>query len=92
MQIIITAPFLNFVLYPTLRKHGIRFGPVSRVIAGFGFGVLTMVVGAILQWQVYRTSPCGYYSTKCAIGTTVSPIAVWAQLVRRFRPLMWSEC
>ncbi|KAL8279906.1 hypothetical protein RQP46_007756 [Phenoliferia psychrophenolica] len=78
--IIITAPFLNFVLYPTLRKHGIRFGQVARIVAGFGFGTLTMIVGAILQWQVYETSPCGYHATKCAIGTTVSPIAVWAQL------------
>ncbi|KAG5653762.1 hypothetical protein H0H81_010849 [Sphagnurus paluster] len=39
-----------------------------------------MAVGAILQWRVYETSPCGYHATRCKIGTTVSPLSVWSQL------------
>lgn len=52
----------------------------GTVVTGFLFGALTMLVGAILQWQVYKTSPCGYYATECTIGTTVSPLSVWAQM------------
>lgn len=80
LTIIVIAPLLNFVLYPTLRKHKIPFGQVARIVTGFLLGVLTMIIGAILQWQVYKTSPCGYSATTCKIGTTVSPILVWAQL------------
>lgn len=57
--IIITAPILNFLLYPRLRRAGIRFGPVARIIVGFGFGGFAMVAGTLTQWQVYETSPCG---------------------------------
>ncbi|TFK50328.1 PTR2-domain-containing protein [Heliocybe sulcata] len=81
---IVTVPFYNYILYPFLRRHGINFAPIRRIITGYCIGVLTMVIGAILQWQVYRTSPCGYYSTSCDIGTGVSPITVWSQV-----PLYW---
>lgn len=80
ITIIVVAPILNYGLYPLLRRKGINFGPVRRIVAGFLLGVATMVVGAILQWQVYETSPCGYHATECDIGSTVSPIRVWAQL------------
>lgn len=80
LTIIVVAPLLNFVLYPTLRKYKIPFGQVARIVTGFLLGVLTMIIGAILQWQVYKTSPCGYSATTCEVGTTVSPILVWAQL------------
>ena len=33
-----------------------------------------MIISAILQWQVYETSPCGYHATECAVGSGVSPI------------------
>ncbi|EPQ51346.1 PTR2-domain-containing protein [Gloeophyllum trabeum ATCC 11539] len=81
---IVTVPFYNYILYPFLRKHGINFSPIRRIVTGFCIGVLTMIIGAILQWQVYRTSPCGYGATTCDIGTGVSPIRVWAQV-----PLYW---
>lgn len=50
------------------------------MVTGFLFAAATMAVGAILQWRVYETSPCGYHSTMCKTGTTVSPLSVWAQL------------
>ncbi|KAF9465247.1 PTR2-domain-containing protein [Collybia nuda] len=80
ITIIIMAPILNYGVYPYLRKIGINFSPIRRLVAGFLFAAATMAVGAILQWRVYKTSPCGYYSTTCKVGTTVSPLSVWAQL------------
>ncbi|KAG5366317.1 Peptide transporter PTR2 [Yarrowia sp. B02] len=32
------------------------------------------MIGAILQWQIYETSPCGYYATNCEAG--VAPITI----------------
>ncbi|KAK4698538.1 hypothetical protein P7C70_g7736, partial [Phenoliferia sp. Uapishka_3] len=46
---------------------------------GFVLGGINMIIGAILQWRVYKTSPCGYYATSdCAAG--VSSISLWAQI------------
>ncbi|KZT25987.1 hypothetical protein NEOLEDRAFT_1241513 [Neolentinus lepideus HHB14362 ss-1] len=81
---IVTVPFYNYILYPFLRRHGFNFTPIRRIVTGYCIGVLTMMIGAILQWQVYRTSPCGYYATSCDVGTGVSTITVWAQV-----PLYW---
>ena len=50
------------------------------VVAGYFIAALAMLVGALLQWRVYETSPCGYFASDCKVGTTVSPLSVWAQL------------
>ena len=42
-----------------------------------------MVASAILQWQVYKTSPCGYNASECEDANgfaLVSPISIWAQI------------
>lgn len=80
LTIIIMAPILNFGVYPYLRKMGINFSPIRRIVVGYILAAATMAVGAILQWRVYETSPCGYHATRCKIGTTVSPLSVWSQL------------
>ncbi|KAG6853088.1 hypothetical protein C0991_006982 [Blastosporella zonata] len=80
LTIIVMAPILNYGVYPYLRKIGINFSPIRRIVAGYLFGATAMLVGALLQWRVYKTSPCGYHATSCKIGTTVSPLSVWAQL------------
>jgi MFS family permease len=38
------------------------------------------VIGAIIQWRIYETSPCGYAATGCQIGTGVSPLNIWLQV------------
>ncbi|KAG5646026.1 hypothetical protein DXG03_004628 [Asterophora parasitica] len=80
LTIIVVAPLLNYGVYPYLRKIGINFSPIRRIVFGYILVAIAMAVGAILQWRVYQTSPCGYHSTRCKIGTTVSPLTVWAQL------------
>ncbi|KAF5377967.1 hypothetical protein D9615_006700 [Tricholomella constricta] len=80
LTIIVMAPILNYGVYPYLRKIGINFSPIRRIVFGYFLAAATMAVGAILQWRVYETSPCGYNATGCKTGTTVSPLSVWAQL------------
>lgn len=63
LTIIIAIPILNYGIYPFLRKHKIPFGRITRITFGFVLCALSSVIGAILQWRVYSTSPCGYYAT-----------------------------
>ncbi|KAF7353815.1 PTR2-domain-containing protein [Mycena venus] len=80
LTIIFAVPLLNFVIYPWLRKMGINFSPIRRIVFGFLVAAVAMVIGAIIQWRIYKTSPCGYYASDCSIGTGVSPISVWVQI------------
>lgn len=80
LTIIVMTPILNYGIYPYLRKMGITFSPIRRIVTGYLLAAATMLVGAILQWRVYETSPCGYFATTCTVGTTVSPLSIWAQL------------
>lgn len=77
MTIIVTVPLLSYVIYPTLRRYKIKFGRISRITFGFTITVISGIIGAIVQWQVYETSPCGYYATTC---DAVSPLNVWIQI------------
>ncbi|KAL1745382.1 POT family-domain-containing protein [Schizophyllum fasciatum] len=80
---VVTIPIYNYWLYPTLRKLRFNFSPVRR---SYLFGVVIMMISAILQWQVYETSPCGYRATECEVGTGVSPISAWSVL-----PIYWLQ-
>ncbi|OJJ45859.1 hypothetical protein ASPZODRAFT_152832 [Penicilliopsis zonata CBS 506.65] len=80
LTIIVFCPLFNYVLYPFLRQRRVAFGPIKRITLGFLLAAVGAAVGAILQWQVYATSPCGYYATTCEDeGKGVSPISIWAQ-------------
>ncbi|CDR45360.1 CYFA0S18e00100g1_1 [Cyberlindnera fabianii] len=81
LTIIILIPILDYVIYPLLRKWKIEFRPVHRIFFGFILAALSQMAGAIIQWQVYETSPCGYHATNCDVGTRVSPISVWVECV-----------
>lgn len=91
LTIIVFAPFLSYVFYPTLNKMGIKFGRVNRCVCGFTIAWISGVIGAIIQWRVYKTSPCGYYASDCDVGTGVSPLSVWAQIPNYALGAM-SEC
>nr|GAT56475.1 PTR2-domain-containing protein [Mycena chlorophos] len=88
LTIIVVAPLLNFFIYPGLRRMGINFSPIRRIVFGFLVAAVAMVVGAIIQWQIYLTSPCGYYASNCSVGTGVSPISVWVQIPLYSLPAM----
>ncbi|KAI2621481.1 hypothetical protein GGS26DRAFT_265416 [Hypomontagnella submonticulosa] len=60
------VPFMNHVLYPFLRKRGIRWGSISRMTFGFALGTVGSIAYSVLQYYVYKTSPCGWNATTCA--------------------------
>ena len=80
LTIIVCIPILSYGLYPMLRKYNIKFGRISRITFGFILATISGVIGAIVQWRVYETSPCGYYASSCSIGTGVSPLSIWWQI------------
>jgi len=74
--LIIFIPFCDLLLYPWLRKKGIRFTPIKRITAGFFLGFLAMIWAGTIQVYIYKESPCGNQATSCA---TKPNINVWAQ-------------
>lgn len=78
LTIILLIPFMDFILYPTLRKMGILFSPIKRITAGFFFASLAMVSATVTQHYIYKMSPCGNQANKCDQET---PITVWIQIV-----------
>lgn len=79
LTIIVFTLFLSYVLYPSLNKFKIQFGRINRITLGFTLTIASGIVGAIIQWQVYETSPCGYHATSCNKGIGVSPLSIWIQ-------------
>ena len=80
LAIIVAIPILNYGIYPLLRRYRIHFGRISRITFGFLLAASSSAIGAILQWRVYKTSPCGYYATFCDGGDSVSRISIWWQV------------
>ncbi|KAF2093775.1 MFS peptide transporter [Rhizodiscina lignyota] len=80
LTILVFVPFLTYVVYPALRKYGIEFKRVNRMVLGFVLCAFSGAVGAILQWHVYRTSPCLKFATGCEVEPHVSPLSVWVQV------------
>ncbi|ATZ56146.1 hypothetical protein BCIN_12g06750 [Botrytis cinerea B05.10] len=80
LTVIVTIPILSYGVYPLLRRHKIHFGPIKRITFGFLIAAVSSAIGAITQWRIYETSPCGYYATGCEIGTGVAPLSIWWQL------------
>lgn len=81
LTIIVFMPFLDYIVYPTLRKNKIEFRPVQRVSLGFALVALAQIIGAILQWRIYKTLPCGYNATSCLYKGIVSPISAWTEVI-----------
>lgn len=80
LTIIVTIPILTYVVYPAFRRYKIPFGPITRITTGFTLAAISSAIGAIIQWRIYKTSPCGYAATGCKIGTGVSPLNIWLQV------------
>ncbi|KAF7557057.1 hypothetical protein G7046_g6119 [Stylonectria norvegica] len=77
LTIIVFSPILSYGLYPLLQSRGIKFGPISRMSVGFILTTIGGIIGTVLQYRVYETSPCGYNASTC---DDVSPISIWWQL------------
>lgn len=66
---------MDIVVYPFLRKKGIRFTPLKKICAGFIIASFSMVWASVLQYYVYKTS--GFYDDPTNTDYS-SPINVWA--------------
>lgn len=58
IAIIVFLPVLDRLVYPLLRKRGIPFPPINRIVAGFWFASLAMVWAGVLQYYIYKAGPC----------------------------------
>ena len=82
ISIVIIIPILDFLIYPALRKRGIKFTPIKRMTTGFGLASAAMIAACVTQYYIYKLSPCG----SNASGTLpngdpcpAAPINVWVQ-------------
>ncbi|KAK2861414.1 hypothetical protein FQN49_004219 [Arthroderma sp. PD_2] len=58
LAIIIFIPICDRLVYPLLRKMGIKFKPITRITTGFFFASLAMAYAAIVQHIIYTSPPC----------------------------------
>lgn len=79
ISIIIIVPIMDRVVYPGLRRMGIAFTPIKRMTVGFFFASASMIAACVMQYYIYRMSPCGWYANTCAEEGRKAPINVWAQ-------------
>ncbi|KAI1471672.1 PTR2-domain-containing protein [Daldinia caldariorum] len=77
LVILVASPLMAQVVYPFLERRKIKVGRITRMTFGFVLATISGVIGAIVQWKVYETSPCGYYASDC---DEVSPISIWWQI------------
>ncbi len=77
LVIIIATPILSYGLYPLLARYHIKFGPIRRMTFGFMLAAISGIIGAVVQYRIYETSPCGYNASTC---DDVSPLSIWWQM------------
>ncbi|EXJ82163.1 POT family proton-dependent oligopeptide transporter [Capronia coronata CBS 617.96] len=80
--LIIFIPICDAFLYPGLRRLGINFTAIKKITAGFWLASAAMIWAAVVQYYIYKESPCGYHANNCFNddGTVnPAPINVWAQ-------------
>ncbi|KAI8629311.1 hypothetical protein F5Y19DRAFT_475299 [Xylariaceae sp. FL1651] len=65
VSIVVLVPIMNHLVYPYLRKKGIKWGSISRITFGFALGTIGSIGYGLLQYYVYQTSPCGYNASTC---------------------------
>ncbi|WWC88830.1 uncharacterized protein L201_003744 [Kwoniella dendrophila CBS 6074] len=78
LTIIFFTPIITYGLYPFFEKIGYPLKPMTRLSIGFMLACINMIYGAVLQWKVYKTSPCGYYASTADVCDQVSSISIWA--------------
>ncbi|KAK7040753.1 hypothetical protein VNI00_009659 [Paramarasmius palmivorus] len=78
--LVIIIPILDILVYPWMRRVGIKFTALKRITFGFFIGSMAMVWAAVIQYYIYKTNPCGRQANFCLEELDqVSPINVWAQ-------------
>jgi POT family proton-dependent oligopeptide transporter len=85
-SLLIFIPIMDFGVYPTLRKMGIKFTPIKRIACGFYAGTAAMIWAAVVQYYIYKRSECGWEASGMRMGPDgeeercpAAEVNVWAQ-------------
>lgn len=70
IAIIVTIPLLDRLVYPALRKVGIKLRPVTRITIGFFIAAIAMMYAAIVQHLIYSAGPCYTDPLNCPAANT----------------------
>ncbi|KAH8601630.1 putative peptide transporter ptr2 [Bisporella sp. PMI_857] len=84
ISVMIFIPFMDFIVYPSLRKMHFNFTPIKRIATGFALASFSMIAATVTQSYIYKTNPCGKSTSTCrdSRGNHIgSPISVWVQIV-----------
>jgi POT family proton-dependent oligopeptide transporter len=80
LALIIFIPIFDRIVYPLMRRVGIRITPLRRITAGFWVAACSMITAAVTQYYIYKTNPCGMQANTCLDKYNKhSPISVWVQ-------------
>lgn len=74
---VLLGPVIQNMLYPSIRKHGIAFGPIARITTAFLVMSVAMGCAAGVQKLIYSSGPC--YEHPLACSSQPNNISVWAQ-------------
>lgn len=80
--LIILIPICDLLIYPGLRRMGIRFTPIKKITLGFFTGSAAMIWATVVQHYIYKNNQCGEYAASCvdADGNPiVTDMNVWIQ-------------
>lgn len=80
--IVILIPIMDFVIYPGLRKMGVKLSPIKKITAGFALSSFAMVSACVIQYYIYSMSPCGSNINKLSKTRKDcnADISVWVQV------------
>lgn len=79
---IVLGPIVQKILYPSLRRLGIKFGPIARMTAAFVTMSAAMAFAAGVQKIIYSRGPCYTRPLACpeSEGSSIAnDISVWVQ-------------
>ncbi|UKZ73405.1 hypothetical protein TrVFT333_001052 [Trichoderma virens FT-333] len=65
ISILIFTPMLEMLVYPALRKAGIKIRPIARITLGFVWISLCLGYAAIVQHLIYSSGPCYKSPLEC---------------------------
>ncbi len=58
ITILVFIPILDYIVYPALRRIGIRLLPITRIFCGFLLASMAMAYAALIQHKIYSAPPC----------------------------------
>ncbi|EXJ87585.1 POT family proton-dependent oligopeptide transporter [Capronia epimyces CBS 606.96] len=82
LTLIVLIPVCDLLVYPALRRAGVKLTPIKKITLGFWTGSAAMVYACVLQHYIYTHNECGRYPSEGrADGSECAPasVSIWAQ-------------